>query len=132
MGDWKKHLDVHLRDILDQVPAFDGTPDRKKLFVKKLKEVVQAVKLRRSLRHGYYDEYEMDEMRRCLELCEALDEWRFGEFAGECVDAGTLVRLPLKFHDLELLFIAMDKYLENELIDWARKLMLKEQKKRRR
>ena len=129
MSDWKKHLDVHQRDILDIVPTFDGTPDRKKEFIKKLREVVRAIKLQKGLRRGYYDEYEMAEMKRCLELCEALDEWRGGDFAGERTHRESIIHIPVKFSDLDLLFCAMDRDIDSELEEWTLKSM---EKKRRR
>ena len=55
------------------------------------------------------------ELKRSLELCMALDEFRSLWFAGEPINDEQIIHLPLKVKDLQILFIAINDHTD-ELI----------------
>lgn len=111
--DWKKHLKAHLKDI----ELYGG---HSKEDLKSIEKVVDFISTDRL--HEIVDEFDIDELPkiiRLLELCEALDDERFREFAGNKLPGEDRICLPVKRSDLELLFLAVCDNIDERIIELA-------------
>ena len=112
---WKKHLEEHFEELyVNWVEVQNACTEKEfKEFKKTIIEYLEVDPM--TLEDPSYCITDREEMIRLLELCEATDNWRSPMFADNCVNDKSVVHIPLMFEDIQLIHMALHKYVDSEL-----------------
>lgn len=104
MTDWKKHLEVHFEDI--------DNDNKTKDFEVNIRDFLNGKYKGTSI-----DDFkESETIKRALELCEDLDNYRSLIFAGNELE-NQVINVPLTLKDFEILFLALNEDIDRKLIE---------------